>query len=186
MFEVVVIFPKSTPTGIHWACSLTQEWAKKQDRIKMVNLIIKKAGVFFTLWYSETRVNTFLLIVANAKHSQKINLNFLFVKSTQKFCYGWLPLNVDIIGFCIDLNVRETNHHAISVGGLQGHCIKKMTSTTTIFSAINTAWKQISVENQKVHIHPNCHQSLPSGLMEIYFQVVLILKVLLPWNGKQP
>ena len=183
MFEVVVIVPKSTPTGIHWACSLTQEWAKKQDRIKMVNLIIKKAGVFFTLWYSETRVNTLLFNSGQCKtFTKKIHLNFLFVKSTQKFCYGWLPLNVDIIGFCIDLNVRETNHHAISVGGLHGHCIKKMTSTTTIFSAINTAWKQISVENQKVHIHPNCHQSLPSGLMEIYCPVVLILKVVLPWK----
>ena len=63
-------------------------------------------------------------------------------------------MNGDIIGFCIDLNVRETNHHAISVGELHGPCIKKMTSTTTIFSAINTAWKQISVENQMVQIHP--------------------------------
>ena len=88
-------------------------------------------------------------------------------------------MNGDIIGFCIDLNIRETNHHAISVGGLHGPCIKKATCITTIFSAINTAWKQISVENQKVHIHPNCHQSLQSELMEIYCQVVLILKVVL-------
>lgn len=62
-------------------------------------------------------------------------------------------MNGDIIGFCIDLNVRETNHHAISVGGLHGPCIKKMTCITTIFSAINTTWKQISVENQMVQIH---------------------------------
>ena len=52
-----------------------------------------------------------------------------------------LHLNGEIIGFCIDLNVRETNHQAISVGGLHGPCIKKMTSITTIFSAINTTWK---------------------------------------------
>jgi len=62
-------------------------------------------------------------------------------------------LNGDIIGFCIDLNVRETNHHAISVGGLHGHGIKRMTCNTTIYSAINTTWKQISVENQMVQIH---------------------------------
>ena len=184
MFEVVVIFPKSTLTGIHWANSLTQEWAKKQERIKIKGKShYKTSWCFLHIMIQWNPCQHFTLNSGQCKtFTKKINLNFLFVKSTQKFCYGWLPLNVDIIGFCIDLNVRETNHHAISVGGLHGHCIKKMTSTTTIFSAINTAWKQISVENQKVHIHPNCHQSLPSGLMEINCQVVLILKVVLPWK----
>ena len=63
-------------------------------------------------------------------------------------------MNGDITGFCMDLNVRETNHHAISWGRLHGPCIKKMACITTIFSAINTTWKQISVDNQMVQIHP--------------------------------
>lgn len=39
------------------------------------------------------------------------------------------------------------------MGGLHGPGIKKMTCITTIFSAINTTWKQISVENHLVQIH---------------------------------
>ena len=65
-------------------------------------------------------------------------------------------MNGEIIGFCIpvDLNIRETNYHTISVEGLHGPGIKKATCITTIYSAINTTWKQISVENQMVQIHP--------------------------------
>ena len=85
-------------------------------------------------------------------------------------------MNGDIIRFCIDLNVRETNYHAISEGGLHGPGIKMMTCITTIFSAINTTWKQISVEIKWFKYTRNCHHSLPSGLTEIYCQVVLIFE----------
>ena len=76
--------------------------------------------------------------------------------------------------------MRETNYHVISVEGLHGPGIKKATCITTIFSAINTTWKQISVEIKWFKYTSNCHHSLPCGLMEIYCQVVLILKVVLP------
>lgn len=39
------------------------------------------------------------------------------------------------------------------MGGLHGPGITKMACITTVFSAINTTWKQISVDNQMVQIH---------------------------------
>ena len=50
--------------------------------------------------------------------------------------------------------LERQNYHAISVGGLCRPCIKKAPRITTIFSAINTTWKQISVEYQMVQINP--------------------------------